>query len=259
MDPQAIAESSNYYYVFGFTSTPNPFIFQFSKGGSLNWGRTAATNGYAVAGTADSSDNSYIAIPVSFNGSVYIIKYDASYGPLGQAAPNTNNRYITIRNFAKDNSGNFYLCGNADSGSGNIPSGYMAKMDTSLNVTQERTVFITGRPTNQNLYYYSNVVSNGNLFAGGQAFDGALTYNRYNSNISVPLDGSKTGNYTVNRYPSDTYTFQYQSYTATNGWSSFSGSTTGSFGSQNTDPSTSVTSVTASVSNVSLTVNTTLL
>jgi hypothetical protein len=255
MDPTAIAESPNYYYVFGYTSTPNAFIFQFSKGGTINWGRTAATNGYAAAGTADSSDNPYIAIPVSFNGSVYIIKYDASYGPLGQAAPNTNSRYITIRNFAKDGSGNFYLCGDAYASPSNITSGYMAKMDTSLNVTQERTVFITGRPTSQNLYYHSNVVSNGNVFAVGQAFDGALTYNRYNSNISVPLDGSKTGNYTVNRYPSDTYTFQYQPYTATNGWSSFSGSTTGSFGSQPAAPSTSVTSVTASVSNLSLTVN----
>jgi hypothetical protein len=135
----------------------------------------------------------------------------------------------------------------------------MSKMTTSLVVSQERSVFIAGRPTTQNLFYNGNSVTNGNIVASGYASDGALDYNRYVSTISVPLDGTKTGNYTLNRYPSETYTFQYQPYTETNGWSVYSGSTTSSFGSQNSDPSTSVTSVTASVSDVSLVVNTTLM
>jgi hypothetical protein len=257
MDPVAIAESPNYYYVFGYTSTPNPFIFQFSKGGNLNWGRITSPNGFTGAGVADSSDNSYISIPSS-NGATTIIKYDPSYNPLGAASPNTS-KQINVRRFAKDVNGNMYLCGQANVGANQVTSGYMAKMTTALVVSQERSVAITNRPTTQNIIYNTGVVTNGNLFASGYASDGAVTYSNYMSSISVPLDGTKTGNYTVNRYPSETYTFAYQTYTETNGWAVFSGSTTGSFGSQNSDPSTSVTSVTASVSDVSLVVNTTLM
>jgi hypothetical protein len=255
MDASAVAESSNYYYVFGYTSSPLAFIAQFSKGGNLNWLRSPG-NGYTSAGTADSSDNSYISIPAS-NGATNISKYDPSYNPLGQTSPQTN-KGVNIRSIAKDVSGNMYLCGYARVGANQIDSGYMSKMTTSLVVSQERSVFIAGRPTTQNLFYNGNSVTNGNIVASGYADDGALDYNRYVSTISVPLDGTKTGNYTLNRYPSETYTFQYQPYTETNGWSVYSGSTTSSFGSQNSDPSTSVTSVTASVSDVSLVVNTTL-
>lgn len=258
MNPTAIAESPNYYYVFGYTSVPNPFIFQFSKSGTLNWGRIAPANGYAEAGAADSSNNSYIAIPISFNGATYIYKYDPSYSPLAMSQPQTN-KYVNIRSIANDLSGNMYLCGEARVGVNQVTSGYISKMATDMTVSQERSVAITNQPTSQTIYYYGDKVTNNNVFASGYSFDGALTYSNYLTNISVPTDGTKTGNYSVNRYPSGTYTFAYQPYTETNGWSVGSGSASGSFGSSKAAPTTSVTAVTASVSNLSLTVNTKLL
>lgn len=245
--PLTFAESPNYYYMFGYTSTPNPFTMVLSKSGTVNLMRGSTLGGYLYGGAVDSSDNFYMGITNSAQTTAYIDKYDASFNGISRATASTS--YIVPYGFAKDALGSFYVSGGARYPVGGVNSGYIAKFDTALSFSFQRIMFIGDRPTNQNLTYTSNVVSRNSLFSAGYAFDGALTYSNYISTSSVPIDGTKTGNYTVNRVAGGTYTYKYETFSNT--WSVSGTPGSFSFGSNNS-LSPSVTTVTASASNSSL-------
>lgn len=245
--PLTFAESPNYYYMFGYTSTPNPFAMQLSKSGTVNLMRGSSLGGYLYGGATDSSDNLYMGITNTAQTTAYIDKYDASFTGVSRATASTS--YINPNGFAKDASGNFYVSGQARYPVGGVNSGYIARFDTGLSFSFQRIMFISGRPTNQTLTYTANTVSRNSVFSVGYANDGALTYSNYISTSSVPVDGTKTGNYTVNRTDGGTYTYQYETFSNT--WSVSGTPGSFSFGSNNT-LSLSVTTVTASASNSSL-------
>lgn len=234
MTPVAVVESPNYIYVIGSSSQPAGWMMQLSKGGTVNWTRLYGS-GFYSAGAADSSDNVYIA------GSSQIAKFDASFNGVTSASASVSS--VLIRSFVRDTVGDFCVVGEAPVSG--ITSGYIAKLNTSLTFAYQRGMLITGRPTSQTGTYGSVSISRNNFFATGYAQDGALTYTDYVMSISAPLDGTKTGNYTVNRYPSETYTYQYQSFTNT--WSIGGTPSTFSAGSVSSISMT-VNSATASVS-----------
>jgi hypothetical protein len=209
----AVVESPSFIYFHGQVSgsgVNHSFMAQLSKGGTINWQRGASSSSEAGGAFADSSNNFYIATRANSGSLTSISKFDSSFSGVTGV---TSNVFVTIDSFVGDGFDNFYAAGKT----GAVESGYVAKVNTSLTFSNQRSMFITGRPTNQYLLYKDITISGDNFFAVGSADDGALTYSRYGSALSAPLDGSKTGNYTVARYPSETYTFQYQSVAITYG------------------------------------------
>lgn len=179
-------DSSNNVYVCGYNSagTQSVVIAKYNSSGTLQWQRTLSNTDYEEAyGIATNSTDVYVCGRVGATG--FLAKYNTSgtiqWQRFFAAASN-----VYFNSVALDASGNIYVGGRANS-----QVMLLAKYNSSGTLQWQRTISITSS-TNDEIT---------NIFVkGDQLYFTALTNASGTTDLAygnVPIDGSKTGTYSV--------------------------------------------------------------
>jgi hypothetical protein len=201
-----------------------PWLLSTTKGGSFNWakywGSTYSSGGYGNLAT-DASSNIYVGSWIADSGTTgaygMIMKFSSNGSLTWQKTLDLNTSTLqTINGIDVDISGNVYVCG-TDNNAG-VNAGILAKFNSSGTVQWQRSI------TKSNLFAVK-VLSTGELMITGQWVGLAQNGQEQPLVIRVPVDGSKTGTYTVGgssiSYAASSYTISdggFSPTTLTSGW-----------------------------------------
>jgi len=208
LEPSSIAvDSSGNSYIIGSQGDNYAFIARYDSSGTLQWKKrmhySTFEDNTLLSVIVDSSGNAYVLAKYS-SYTHSILKFDTSGNVQWQTniTTSTNENLLTTSSLGKDSAENFYVVGGDNQGMG--PS-YFIQFDSSGNTTLRR-FFSPGAIAkaisgNSNDIYF---ITNSNTYGQNIVLMNI---------VKVPINGSKTGNYTFSSSPN----FTSYSYTSTGG------------------------------------------
>lgn len=228
-DASATSASGNTYAAGGYEPVTGGWLVKFNSSGTLQWRKYwqgISSQPSALCSVAlDSSENVYVCFLNSSYNAIYLIKFDSS-GTFQWCRKYTNgtNLYVDPQSLALDASGNVYVF--ARSNNGQLP---VLKYDTNGTLQWQRRLSTPGTCSAPAYYFTAGSI----LISGGAinlATDGvsSSTYG-FKTLFKFPLDGSKTGTYSLNgttyTYAAGTGTDTAQTVTVGNAFHGFSSGT----------------------------------